>query len=72
MFPANVYAAVEGLTLGGAPATALVPRTLMQLVFLAATLTVLAYHLRGRRQVTRTTSNTYNAHDDSARSAAIT
>jgi uncharacterized membrane protein len=27
MFPANVYAAVEGLTIGRAPATALVPRT---------------------------------------------
>jgi uncharacterized membrane protein len=49
MFPANVYAAVEGLTLGGAPATALVPRTLMQLLFLAATLTVLAHYVRARR-----------------------
>jgi len=70
MFPANVYAAVEGLTLDGDPATSLVPRTLMQLVFLAATLTVLAYHLRERRRVIRASDN--NAHDDSARSAAIT
>ena len=42
MFPANVYAALEGLILGGAPAMALIPRTLLQVVFLAATLTVLA------------------------------
>ena len=40
MFPANVYAALAGLTLGGAPAMALLPRTLLQLVFLAATLTI--------------------------------
>src|SRR5919107_6278157 len=46
MFPANVYAALEGLTLDGAPAMALLPRTLLQVVFLAATLTVLAPHLR--------------------------
>lgn len=50
MFPAKVYAAVEGLTIGGAPAAALVLRTLMQLVCLAATLTVLACHVRGRRR----------------------
>ena len=49
MFPANVYAALEGLTLSGAPAMALLPRTLLQVVFLAATLTVLASHLRERR-----------------------
>lgn len=65
MFPANVYAAVEGLTLGGAPATALVPRTLMQLLFLAATLTVLAYYVRGHRRALRATGNTDNAHDTS-------
>jgi uncharacterized membrane protein len=53
MFPANVYAAVEGLTLGGAPAMALVPRTLLQVVFLAATLVVLvAYIPRPRRSLT--------------------
>ena len=46
MFPANVYAALEGLTLNGAPAMALIPRTLLQALFLAATLTVLAPHLR--------------------------
>ena len=48
MFPANVYAALAGLTLDGAPAMALLPRTLLQVVFLAATLTVLAAHLRAR------------------------
>jgi uncharacterized membrane protein len=40
MFPANVYAALAGLMVNGAPATALLPRTLMQLVFIAATLAV--------------------------------
>jgi uncharacterized membrane protein len=49
MFPANVYAALAGLTLGGAPAMALIPRALLQLVFLAATSTVLAWHVRRRR-----------------------
>jgi uncharacterized membrane protein len=49
MFPANVYAALEGLILDGAPAMALIPRTLLQALFLAATLTVLAPHLQHRR-----------------------
>jgi uncharacterized membrane protein len=40
MFPANVHAARAGLTIGGRPATALGPRTLLQVVFLAATLAV--------------------------------
>ncbi len=51
MFPANVHAALAGLTVGGAPAMPLLPRTLLQVVFLAATLTVLASHLRARRRV---------------------
>ena len=51
MFPANVYAALEGLTLAGAPAMPLLPRTLLQAVFLAATLTDLAAHLRARSRV---------------------
>jgi uncharacterized membrane protein len=38
MFPANVHAARAGLELGGAPVTPLVPRTVLQLVFLAAVL----------------------------------
>ena len=49
MFPANVYAAVSGVAIGGAPAMAIVPRTLLQLVFLAATLAVLADAVRRRR-----------------------
>jgi len=51
MFPANVHAALEGLTLGGAPAMPLLPRTLLQAVFLAATLAVLASHLPARRSL---------------------
>jgi uncharacterized membrane protein len=42
MFPANVHAALEGF------GTPLLPRTLMQVVFLAATLAVVAHHLRAR------------------------
>lgn len=41
MFPANVYAAVNELTLMGKPATALVPRAIIQLIFLAG-LTLIA------------------------------
>lgn len=41
MFPANVYAAVNELTLMGKPATALVPRTIIQLIFLGG-LTMIA------------------------------
>ncbi|WP_437760195.1 AraC family transcriptional regulator [Sorangium sp. So ce1389] len=40
MFPANVHAARAGLTLGGSPVTPLLPRTLMQIVFIAATVAV--------------------------------
>jgi uncharacterized membrane protein len=47
LFPANVYAALNHITTS--PEDALVPRTLMQLVFLAATVTVLASYVRGRR-----------------------
>jgi uncharacterized membrane protein len=43
MFPANIYAALEGF------GTPLGPRTAMQLVFLAATLAVLTHHVRSRR-----------------------
>jgi hypothetical protein len=50
MFPANVYAALEGLVVNGTPAMALIPRTLLQVIFLAATLTVLAAHLHDRRR----------------------
>lgn len=44
MFPANVYAALEGLTTQ--PADELVPRSMLQVVYLAATLVVLLPHLR--------------------------
>ncbi|HLS26240.1 MAG TPA: DoxX family membrane protein [Beutenbergiaceae bacterium] len=44
MFPANVYAALSGLTMNGEAATPLVPRTLMQLLYIAAAVAVvLAY-----------------------------
>ena len=38
LFPANIRAARQGLTIGGRPATALPLRTLLQLVFIAAVL----------------------------------
>jgi uncharacterized membrane protein len=44
MFPANVYAALNSITTS--PEDALIPRTLMQLVFLAATSTIVVAHLR--------------------------
>jgi hypothetical protein len=72
MFPANVYAAVEGLTLGGAPAMALVPRALMQLLFLAATLSVVGYHLRERRRVMKASGFTDNSRSDAPQAAAAT
>lgn len=44
MFPANVYAALTGLVISGVPATALLPRMMMQLLFIAAaTFVVLPY-----------------------------
>lgn len=38
MFPANVYEAIHDISFGGHPATPLLPRTAMQIVFLAATI----------------------------------
>lgn len=49
MFPANVYAAVSGAALEGAQTMALFPRTLLQMVFLAATLAVLRAYAPRRR-----------------------
>src|SRR5262245_56067178 len=40
IFPANVHAARAGLTIAGRPVTALGPRTLLQILFLAATVAV--------------------------------
>lgn len=47
MFPANVYSATAGLTLGGEPVTGLWPRTGMQVLYLAAAIAV-AVQLRRR------------------------
>ncbi|TDD50311.1 DoxX family protein [Saccharopolyspora elongata] len=46
MFPANVYAALEGILT--AADDQLVPRTAMQVVFLAATAVVVVHHVRAR------------------------
>lgn len=46
MFPANVYAATAGVLVNGSPATPLLPRTLMQLVFIAATVLAVAPYAR--------------------------
>lgn len=46
MFPANIYTALEGKTSN--PADALVSRTLIQIVFLTATLAILASYTRRR------------------------
>jgi uncharacterized membrane protein len=51
MFPANVYAALAGIA--DKSADALVPRTLMQIVFLSATIAVLIFHMRRRTTVQR-------------------
>ncbi|CAM02328.1 putative membrane protein [Saccharopolyspora erythraea NRRL 2338] len=48
MFPANVHAAVAGILPGAEDQ--LLPRTAMQVVFLAATLSVVVHHLRARRR----------------------
>ncbi|XVV07184.1 DoxX family protein [Actinosynnema sp. CA-248983] len=55
MFPANVYAAVEGIS--PSFGDALLPRTLMQLVFLTATVTVLVHHARARGRVRLAAAN---------------
>ena len=38
VFPANIHAARESLSIGGEPVTPLVPRAILQLVFIAAVL----------------------------------
>ncbi|QQQ74327.1 DoxX family protein [Saccharothrix sp. 6-C] len=48
MFPANVYAARQGIS--PSFGDALVPRTLMQLVFLAATVSIVAHYARRPRE----------------------
>ncbi len=54
MFPANIYAATQDLMVGDTEAMPLIPRTLIQVVYLSATLAVLAFQLRARRQVPAT------------------
>lgn len=56
MFPANIYAALEGITVGGDPAMAVGPRTLLQLAYLGAALVVLDSQRPSRRPATETTS----------------
>jgi hypothetical protein len=53
MFPANVYAARAGLSIGDAPVTPLVPRAVLQVVFLAATLAAGFGTSRERNDATR-------------------
>jgi uncharacterized membrane protein len=38
VFPANIHAARESLSIGGQPVTPLIPRAILQLVFIAAVL----------------------------------
>jgi uncharacterized membrane protein len=49
IFPANIYAAVSATALEGAQTMPLLPRTLVQIVFLAATLTVFTAYTPRRR-----------------------
>jgi len=46
MFPANVYAALSGVMLNGQPATALLPRTAMQVFYVVAAVAVVVAHRR--------------------------
>jgi uncharacterized membrane protein len=41
IFPANIRAASHGITIGGRPATSLVKRAIIQVIFLAATFAVI-------------------------------
>lgn len=56
MFPANLYTALHGLSTS--PEDRLVPRTLMQLLFLAASAAVWLYHRRRRSSAARYESST--------------
>ncbi|GGD49796.1 DoxX family protein [Paenibacillus nasutitermitis] len=46
MFPANIYAALEGITTNASDA--LVPRTLIQIVFLSTSIAIMVSHIRHR------------------------
>jgi uncharacterized membrane protein len=41
MFPANIYAARKGSSMGGKPITSLIPRTIIQIVFITAVLLIM-------------------------------
>lgn len=56
MFPANIYAALEGIVVSRGPAMAVGPRTLLQLTYLGAALVVLASQRSSRPPATKTTS----------------
>lgn len=62
MFPANVHKALSGTDL--AWNETLLPRTIMQVLFLAATVTILIWDVRGRRGTTRRGIRTQAARTD--------
>jgi len=66
MFPANVYAALSGAAMEGAQTMALFPRTLLQLLFLAATLAVVRAYAPRRSGA----ASTVGRNDVAARAAA--
>ncbi|GAA2638589.1 class I SAM-dependent methyltransferase [Paractinoplanes durhamensis] len=68
VFPANVHAARAGISTS--PGDSLLPRTLIQLVFLAATLTIPIEHWRSRRRTS--TRATYGVDGDFRRVSAGT
>ena len=61
MFPANVYAALSGAAMESAQTMALFPRTLVQLVFLAATITVLRAYGPRRKAAPAAVAPSYTA-----------
>lgn len=56
MFPANIYAALEGVVVSGGPAWNVGPRTLLQLTYLGAALAVLAFQRSSGPRPTETTN----------------
>jgi uncharacterized membrane protein len=62
VFPANIYAASQGLMVGDTEAMPLLPRTLLQVVYLSATVAVLTFQLRARRLARRTPGPEANMH----------
>lgn len=62
MFPANVHAALDGLSFDGTAAMELLPRTLLQLAFLVATLSVSTAGLRLSRVLATATHRRRASH----------